>query len=256
MTKEKLSILKIGGKLVGQPEVLDRVLNDFQQLSGKKILVHGGGKRASELGEALGHPAPMIEGRRITDEQTLEIVTMVYAGLYNKNLVARLQARGVNALGLSGADGNLIRAHKRIVQTIDYGFAGDIDEIDAAGIGRLLESSFVPVFCAITHDNKGLLLNTNADTIASELAKAMANAYEVELVLCLDLAGVMLDPADPGSVIGKLDREGYEEYKREGVISGGMIPKLDNAYSVLRSGVERVRICGPETLSAGGTQLF
>ncbi|MEM6378431.1 MAG: acetylglutamate kinase, partial [Bacteroidota bacterium] len=170
----KLTILKIGGKLIEDEVVFSQVLDDFVQLPGLKILVHGGGARASQLGKALGTPAQMIEGRRITDADTLEIVTMVYAGLYNKKVVAQLQARNCNALGLSGADGNIIQAHKRIVKTIDYGFAGDIDQIDAVGIDRLLKADFTPVFCAITHNKKGQLLNTNADTIAAEVSQAMA----------------------------------------------------------------------------------
>jgi len=254
MANNGLQILKIGGKLFEEPKTLNQVLDDFLSLPGKKIIVHGGGKRASQLGQDLGHPAPMIDGRRITDATSLEIVTMVYAGLYNKNLVANLQAKGANALGLSGADGNLIQAHKRIVKTIDYGFAGDIDAVDGEGIGRLLNADFMPVFCAITHDRKGQLLNTNADTIAAQLAIAMAEYYQVDLHLLLDLDGVMLDPKDASSLIKQLDYVSYQQYQNQGIIHAGMIPKLDNAFEVFNTGV-RVNICGPKTLVKGGTKL-
>lgn len=251
----QLTILKIGGKVVEDAQVLDQVLEDFIQIEGAKILVHGGGAKASQLGKDLGIPAQMIDGRRITDAPTLEIVTMVYAGLYNKKVVAQLQAKGCNALGLSGADGNLIQAHKRIVQKIDYGFAGDIDQIDASGIDRLLKSDFTPVFCAITHNQKGQLLNTNADTIAAELSKAMASLYGVQLLLCMDFDGVLANPKDPQSLIPKLDQQQYADYQQRGIISGGMIPKLDNAFAAIASGVDRVKICGPQTLLKGGTTL-
>lgn len=251
----QLTILKIGGKVVESQAVLDKVLQDFVQLTGAKILVHGGGAKASQLGEALGIPAQMVEGRRITDAATLEIVTMVYAGLYNKKVVAQLHAKDCNAIGLSGADGNLIQAHKRIVQTIDYGFAGDIDQIDALGIDRLLKADFTPVFCAITHDRQGQLLNTNADTIAAQLSQAMAALYEVKLVLCLDFDGVLADPKDAKSLISNLDFQQYEQHQQSGVISGGMIPKLDNAFAAIKNGVASVKICGPQTLLEGGTTL-
>lgn len=251
----QLTILKIGGKVVENQAVLDQVLNNFVRLPGAKILVHGGGAKASQLGKTLGIPAQMVEGRRITDAATLEIVTMVYAGLYNKKVVAQLQAKKCNALGLSGADGNLIQAHKRIVQTIDYGFAGDIDQVDALGIDRLLKANFTPVFCAITHDRQGQLLNTNADTIAAQLSQAMADLYEVKLVLCLDFDGVLADPQDPKSLISNLNALQYEQHQKSGVISGGMIPKLDNAFAAIKNGVATVKICGPRTLLEGGTVL-
>lgn len=251
----QLTILKIGGKVVEDPTVLDQVLQDFVQLPGAKILVHGGGAKASQLGKKLNVPAQMIEGRRVTDEATLEIVTMVYAGLYNKKVVAQLQSKNCNALGLSGADGNLIKAHKRIVQTIDYGFAGDIDAVDAHGIDHLLKANFTPVFCAITHDQQGQLLNTNADTIAAELSQAMAKLYEVQLVLCLDFDGVLADPKDAKSLIPSLDYQQYKQHQQSGVISGGMIPKLDNAFAAIANGVDSVKICGPRTILEGGTVL-
>lgn len=251
----KLTILKIGGKVIEDPIVLDQVLQDFTQLSGAKILVHGGGAKASQLGKDLGIPAQMIEGRRITDAATLDIVTMVYAGLYNKKVVAQLQAKNCNAIGLSGADGNLIKAHKRIVKTINYGFAGDIDEINTAALDRLLKASFTPVFCAITHNQAGQLLNTNADTIAAELSQAMAELYEVQLILCMDLAGVLADPKDPASLIPHLNPQQYKAHQQSGIISGGMIPKLDNAFAAIASGVDSVKVCGPRTLLEGGTVL-
>ena len=250
-----LHILKIGGKLIEDSNVLDKVLNDFLQLDGHKILVHGGGKRASQLGQDLGIPAQMIDGRRVTDAATLEIVTMVYAGLYNKTIVAQLQAKDCNAIGLSGADGNVIRAHKRSGWEHDYGFAGDIDEVNSQSIKSLLEAGFTPVFCAITHDKKGQLLNTNADTIASQLAQTMVGTYRTTLHLCLDLPGVMLDPKDENSVLTDLSYASYQNYKQEGIISGGMLPKLDNAFAALEKGIQYVRICGPNTLLAGGTTL-
>lgn len=252
---QTLHMLKIGGKVVEDEAVLDRVLNDFIQLSGHKILVHGGGRRASALGEKLGIPAQMIDGRRVTDADTLEIVTMVYAGLYNKRVVARLQAKDCNAIGLSGADGNLILAHKRRGWKHDYGFAGDIDTVNTQSLIQLLEAGFTPVLCAITHDKKGQLLNTNADTIAAQTALALASTHEVALHLCLDLPGVMRDPNDLTSIIPSITKEEYTEYKKQGIISGGMIPKLDNAFTALAKGVKQVRICGPASIRQGGTLL-
>ncbi|MEO0340006.1 MAG: acetylglutamate kinase [Bacteroidota bacterium] len=253
--KEQLTILKIGGKVIEDEATLAKVLADFKAIKGHKILVHGGGKKASQLGEQMGHPAPMVDGRRITDDTTLEIVTMVYAGLYNKKVVSQLQAINCNALGVSGADANLIKAHKRIVKTIDYGFAGDIDKVDQDQLHKLLVAGVTPVFCAITHNQKGQLLNTNADTIASTLARAMSKQYQVALVLCLDLPGVMVDPKDATTLIPQLDKDLYQGYKENGTISGGMLPKLDNAFEALNAGVEKVRICGPHNIRVGGTTI-
>lgn len=252
---QTLNILKIGGKVVEDDAVLDQVLNDFISLTGQKILVHGGGKRASALGKQLGVSAQMIEGRRVTDADTLEIVTMVYAGLYNKKVVAQLQAKDCNAIGLSGADGNLIQAHKRTGWAQDYGFAGDLDAINTQNLKQLLAAGFTPVLCAITHDKKGQLLNTNADTIAAEVAQAMAETENVHLNLCLDLPGVMRDPTDTSSVITSISPTEYAEYKKEGIVSGGMIPKLNNAFRALKGGVAQVHICGPATILRGGTLL-
>lgn len=255
MTTQQLHLLKVGGKVVEQASVLDQVLDDFMQMQGHKILVHGGGKKASELGKTLGIPAQMIDGRRVTDADTLDIVTMVYAGLYNKKVVALLQAKGANAIGLSGADANVIRAHRRTGWTHDYGFVGDVDEVNAQSLVHLLQADFTPVLCAITHNKKGQLLNTNADTIAAEVAMAMADRAEVHLHLCLDLDGVMRDPDDAESVIPSITKEEYLQYKTAGIITGGMIPKLDNAFTAIQKGVHQVHICGPRTIVDGGTWL-
>ncbi len=247
-----LQIVKIGGKILENAALLAPVLQGFAELEVPAILVHGGGKKASELGDRLGTPARMVDGRRITDAATLDIVTMVYAGLYNKQLVARLQATGINALGLTGADGNLIRAHKRVVRDLDYGFVGDIDAIDAEGIHQLLTAGFTPVFCAITHDKQGQLLNTNADTITSEVARALTARYAVQLLYCFEKPGVLLDPDDDTSVISELSFEQYQHYQAQGVIHSGMLPKLDNAFAGLRAGLQEVRIGGPGALATGG----
>lgn len=257
MSKPTLHLLKIGGQLIEQQKNLEEVLQHFLQKEGHKILVHGGGKRASELGKALNVPAKMVDGRRITDESTLEIVVMVYAGLINKRLVSQLQRLHCNAVGLSGADGNSILAHKRIVQTIDYGFAGDIDQVNTHFITALLKANTLPVFCAITHDGRGQLLNTNADTIAATLASAMADDYEVQAYFCLEKNGVLSDPDDDEAIIEGLDKTTYESLKADGTISAGMIPKLDNGFGALEKGVKRVIICGPTSfLSNKGTKLI
>jgi len=256
MSKPNIHLLKIGGRLIEQKKDLEEVLGHFLQKEGHKILVHGGGKRASELGKALNIPAKMIDGRRITDEATLEIVVMVYAGLINKRLVSQLQRMHCNAVGLSGADGNAILAHKRIVQTIDYGFAGDIDQVNTHFITALLKANTLPVFCAITHDGKGQLLNTNADTIAATLASAMAEDYEIHAYFCLEKNGVLSDPEDDNAVIARLDATTYESLKADGTISAGMIPKLDNGFEALENGVKEVIICGPASfLENEGTRL-
>lgn len=252
----KLSILKIGGKLIEDKVRLSTVLSDFAKLDGHKILVHGGGKRANQLCQALSIEPKMVEGRRITDEPTLEIVTMVYAGLINKNIVAQLQALGCNAIGLSGADGNAILAHKRVVKTIDYGFAGDIDQVNVDTLSGLVSLGLTPVFCAITHNGKGQLLNTNADTIAATLATALASTYQIHLMYCFEKRGVLYDPEDDSSVISKLDPHRYRSYQKSGVINEGMIPKLDNAFGALSHGVQEVIIGSPESVfNSTGTVL-
>jgi acetylglutamate kinase len=252
---QTLNILKIGGKLIDDLAALAPVLEAFLQKPGYKILVHGGGKKASELSTRLDIPVKMVEGRRVTDADSLEVAVMVYAGLFNKQIVALLQSLGANALGLSGADGNVILAHKRPVKEIDYGWVGDVAEVDAAAIGRLLRSDFSPVFCAITHDGKGQLLNTNADTIASRLATGLATDWQVKLYLCLDKNGVLRDAEDNDSLIPHINEALYAQLKSEGAVHSGMIPKLDNAFAALSKGVAEVIICGPETLLNGGTLL-
>ncbi len=246
--KDKLSIIKIGGNVVNNAQDLDRFLEDFAALEGFKILVHGGGKIASELAISLGLESKMAGGRRITDEQTLDVVTMVYAGLLNKKIVSKLQGLGCNAIGLSGADGNSIRAHKRVVQDLDYGFAGDIDEVGSAMIETLLKFGLSPVFCAITHDKKGQLLNTNADTIASELAKALSRNFDVELIYCFEKLGVLEDVNDDNSVVESLNKNKYEQMKELGQIAEGMLPKLKNCFEALEKGVNRVVIGSPDLL--------
>jgi acetylglutamate kinase len=247
-----LHILKVGGKLIDDLTLLQPILAAFLQKEGHKIIVHGGGKKASELSEKLGIPVQMVNGRRITDAAALEVATMVYAGLFNKQIVALLQALGGNAIGLSGADGNVIVAQRRPVKEIDYGWVGDLDKVDAEAILRLLSAGFLPVFCAITHDGKGQLLNTNADTIASSLATAMSQHYAVKLYLCLDKNGVLANAEDDTSVIPRIDAATYARYKEEGVVYAGMLPKLDNAFAALAQGVQEVIICGPESLVQGG----
>ena len=249
----KLIILKIGGNVIDNPPVLETVLRDFAAWQGPRILVHGGGKIASKLMGQLGITPKMVDGRRITDRETLDIVTMVYAGLINKNVVAALQSYACNAIGLTGADANLIPAVKRPVKDIDYGFVGDVtpDSISADMLGSLIKTGLVPVMAPITHDNAGLLLNTNADTIASNIAMAMAKTFQVQLVFCFEKKGVLRDPDDEQSVIDFLDENLYRQYKEEGVITAGMIPKLDNAFVALHSGVAEVRICSPENLTTG-----
>lgn len=243
--KESLKILKIGGNVINEPAALAKFLFHFAQIPSKKILVHGGGKRASEMAKELGIEAKMVNGRRITDQVTLEIVTMVYAGLLNKNIVSALQKNNCNAIGLSGADGNTIRAHKRIVRDIDYGFAGDVDQIGVETISALLNSHLTPVFCAITHDAQGQLLNTNADTIASELAVGLSEEYKVELVYCFEKKGVLKDINDEDSVVEKINLSDFDVLKKEGIVADGMLPKLENCFAALEKGVDKVIIGSP-----------
>ena len=245
---QKLTIVKVGGKVVEEPTSLHALLDDFSKLAGHKMLVHGGGRSATRLSEQLGIKARMHEGRRITDQATLEVVTMVYAGLVNKNIVAALQARNINALGFSGADLNLIRATKRPVTTIDYGFVGDVTGVQTDVAASLIAQGVVPVVSPITHDGKGQLLNTNADTIAAELAMAMASDFEVHVVYCFEKPGVLLDADDDHSVIDTLDYSQFKEHQLSGVISEGMIPKLDNGFNALKNGVKAVRITNTQGL--------
>ncbi|RUA08334.1 MAG: acetylglutamate kinase [Flavobacteriia bacterium] len=247
--KQKLKIIKIGGNVINNKEALTSFLSDFSKIKEHKILVHGGGKRASEMIKDLGMKPKMINGRRVTDEATLEIVTMVYAGLLNKNITAELQKNNCNAIGLSGADGNTIRAHKRIVKDIDYGFAGDVDEVNPEVIKVLVNNGLAPVFCAITHDKNGQLLNTNADTIAAELAKGMSADFEVELIYCFEKLGVLADVNNDATLIENIDFIMLSFLKKENIISEGMLPKIDNCYNALQHGVKKVIIGKPELIS-------
>jgi acetylglutamate kinase len=243
-TKESLYVIKIGGNVIDNSENLYHFLKDFEKLDGFKILVHGGGKVATQVAEDLGIEARLVDGRRITDIETLRVVTMVYGGLINKNIVAQLQRFGNNAIGLTGADGNFIRAKKRPVKTIDYGFVGDIDEnsINPDNISRLMEAGFTPVFCAITHDGEGQLLNTNADTIASALAVNLSSLYETTLIYCFEKRGVLKDIDDDDSLIREINPGHYEELKTQRIIHSGMLPKLDNAFTAIACGVQAVII--------------
>lgn len=239
---EKLSIIKIGGNVIDNPEELSLFLKDFSNIRGFKILVHGGGKLAAELASKLQIPVVMHQGRRITDSETLKITTMVYAGLINKNIVADLQALEVNSIGISGADGNSIKANKRQNQEIDYGFVGDIEKVNSGFFNLLLNNNLCPIVCAITHDAKGLLLNTNADTIASEIAVGLSESFDVNLIYCFEKDGVLEDVNKPESIIYSLNPEQYKEYKSAGLIHSGMIPKMDNAFDAIKNGVKSVII--------------
>ena len=245
-----LSIIKIGGNIVDNPEALDNFLADFSQINGNKILVHGGGKIATKVSAALGIEAQMVDGRRITDAETIKVVTMVYAGLVNKSIVSKLQALDCNAIGLSGADANVIQSHKRVVKTIDYGFVGDVDGVNASFLKNLLEQETQPVLAPITHDKKGLLLNTNADTIASTVAVAMSKVMETQLIYCFELPGVLTDINDKNSVISSINLSTYQNLKEEGVIAAGMIPKMDNCFDAINEGVSKVRIAHALDLKA------
>ena len=240
--KEKLTIIKVGGKIVEEEDSLRQLLTDFSAIPGAKILVHGGGRSATKIAAQLGVETKMIGGRRVTDRQMLDIVTMVYGGLVNKNVVARLQAQGVNALGLTGADMNVIRSHKRPVKDVDYGFVGDVDEVDGELLADLIHKGIVPVMAPLTHDGQGQLLNTNADTIAGETAKAMARFFDVTLMYCFEKKGVLRDADDDESVIPHINEAEFKRYVEDGTIQGGMIPKLENSFDALHAGVAKVVI--------------
>ncbi len=245
---DKLFVIKIGGNIIDDKERLSLFLKEFAAIEEKKILVHGGGKLATRLAEDLGIQQKLLDGRRITDAETLKIVTMVYAGYINKNIIATLQSFDCNSIGLSGADGDSILAHKREHPGLDYGFVGDVDAINADLIYTLLNKNISIVFAPITHDQKGQLLNTNADTIAQEIAKGMSNIFDVELVYAFEKNGVLLNADDDKSVISKINPEYYKELKEKQRIFAGMIPKLDNAFSALKNGVNKVLIGKAENL--------
>ena len=240
---EKLTIVKVGGAVVEDESQLSQLLANFSAIPGKKLLVHGGGRRATKVASELGIESKMINGRRITDAKMLEVVTMVYGGLVNKNLVARLQANGVNALGLTGADIDIIRSHKRPIKDgIDYGFVGDVDRANGEMLNTLIQAGITPVIAPLTHDGQGNILNTNADTMASETAKALAPYFDVTLIFAFEKAGVLQDPDDDSSVIPVINRDLYNQYVEKGIISGGMMPKIENALAAIEAGVKRVII--------------
>lgn len=244
--KKLINIVKIGGAVIDDHEKRDNFLKGFSLIKGPKILVHGGGKMATQVSEEMGITPRMIDGRRITDADTLRIVTMVYGGYINRNIVAKLQYYSCNALGLTGADGNIIPAHKRTNTEIDYGFVGDveIDNINTENIMSLLKAGFIPVVCALTHDSQGNLLNTNADTMASALARAFGKTgYNVRLTYCFENKGVLRDINDENSLIKTINYQHYQELKQQNIIHAGMIPKLDNAFDALHDGVQEIKIC-------------
>ncbi len=250
--KEALTIIKVGGKIVEESNTLQQLLTDFSAIKGHKLLVHGGGRSATTIAAKLGIESRMVNGRRITDEETLKVVTMVYGGLVNKNIVAGLQAKGVNALGLTGADMDVIRSVKRPVKEVDYGFVGDVEKVNGELLAELIRKGIVPVMAPLTHDGQGNILNTNADTIAGETAKALASLFDVTLIYCFEKRGVLRDEKDDDSVIAEIRRSDFDRYVQEGVIQGGMIPKLDNAFDALQAGVAKVVITQASAID--GTQ--
>lgn len=240
---EKVTIVKVGGAVVEDNEQLAQLLTDFAAIPGKKVLVHGGGRRATKVAAALGIESKMVNGRRITDAQMLEVVTMVYGGLVNKNLVAKLQAKGVNALGLTGADMDVIHSHKRPVKDgVDFGYVGDVKRANGKMLQTLIQEGITPVMAPLTHDGNGNILNTNADTIASETAKALAPYYDVTLIYSFEKKGVLSNPDDDNSVIPVITRSDFEKYQADGTIGGGMIPKIENALAAVDAGVKEVII--------------
>lgn len=240
---EKVTIVKVGGAIVEDNEQLAQLLTDFAAIPGKKVLVHGGGRRATKVAAALGIESKMVNGRRITDAQMLEVVTMVYGGLVNKNLVAKLQAKGVNALGLTGADMDVIHSHKRPVKDgVDFGYVGDVERANGKMLQTLIQEGITPVMAPLTHDGNGNILNTNADTIASETAKALAPYYDVTLIYSFEKKGVLSNPDDDNSVLPVITRSDFEKYQADGTIGGGMIPKIENALAAVDAGVKEVII--------------
>lgn len=254
--REKLTVIKVGGKIVEEEATLNRLLDDFATIEGHKVLVHGGGRSATKIAAQLGIESKMVNGRRITDSETLKVVTMVYGGLVNKNVVAGLQARGVNALGLTGADMNVMRSVKRPVKEVDYGFVGDVEKVDASLLSDLIYKGVVPVMAPLTHDGKGHMLNTNADTIAGETAKALATLFDVTLVFCFEKKGVLRDENDDDSVIPLITPAEFKQYVADGIIQGGMIPKLENSFAAIDAGVSEVIITLASAISGEeGTRI-
>ncbi|MDO4215549.1 MAG: acetylglutamate kinase [Bacteroidales bacterium] len=254
---EKLTVIKVGGKIVEEPESLQDLLDRFCAIPGYKVLVHGGGRSATKIAAQLGIESQMVNGRRITDAPMLQVVTMVYGGLVNKNIVAQLQARGLNALGLTGADLNVLRSDKRPIKDgIDYGFVGDVKEANSTLLAKLIQEGIVPVMAPLTHDGKGNMLNTNADTIAQETAKALAQSFDVTLIYSFEKKGVLRDAEDDESVIPHINRDEFKQYVQNGTIQGGMIPKLENAFQALDAGVKKVIITLAQAIgSEGGTVI-
>jgi len=253
---EKLTVIKVGGKIVEEDATLKRLLDNFAAIPGYKVLVHGGGRSATKMAAQLGIETQMVNGRRITDAAMLQVVTMVYGGLVNKNIVAGLQARQVNALGLTGADLNVLLSDKRPVKEVDYGFVGDVKQANVQLLASLIHQGVVPVMAPLTHDGQGHLLNTNADTIAGETAKALAQAFDVSLVYCFEKPGVLRDENDDASVIPTIDRKEFDRLVAQGVINSGMIPKLDNAFGALEAGVSKVYITSATAIDGQGGTLI
>ena len=244
-----LTIVKVGGAVVEDEGQLRQLLTDFIAIKGAKILVHGGGRRATTIAGKLGIETKMVEGRRITDAEMLEVVTMVYGGLVNKHIVASLQAMGADAIGLTGADANVIQAHRRPLKNgIDYGFVGDVDKVESSKRAHFIDKNIVPVIAPLTHDGQGNMLNTNADTMASEMAKAMADHYDVTLLFAFEKPGVLANPDDDTSVISSITRDDFVRLKADGTISGGMLPKIENALQAIDAGVRRVVITSAKAI--------
>lgn len=243
MKRERLTVVKVGGAVVEDEAQLEQLLRHFIEIEGRKVLVHGGGRRATQVATQLGIETKMVEGRRITDADMLQVVTMVYGGLVNKHIVASLQALGADAIGLTGADGDVIRSVKRPLKNgIDYGFVGDVKVVNAAKMAHFIDTGCIPVIAPLTHDGQGNMLNTNADTMAQETAKALAGAYDVTLIYAFEKPGVLTNPDDDTSVIPVITRPDFERLKADGTISGGMVPKIENALTAVDAGVSRVII--------------
>lgn len=249
----QITIVKVGGAVVEDPVQLSSLLKSFKKIEGAKILVHGGGRRATKIAAALGIESRMVEGRRITDADMLEVVTMVYGGLVNKNIVAQLQAIGIDAIGLTGADMDVIRSHKRPLKNgVDFGFVGDVDKVNIQCLKTIIDSGLTPVLAPLTHNGQGVLLNTNADTIAAETARALAKLYEVTLVYCFEKPGVLANPDDDASVIPTITRADFTQLTANGTISGGMLPKIENALCAVEAGVSKVVITKADCLDDTG----
>lgn len=255
--KQSLTIVKVGGKIVEDAVALAELLDNFKNISGNKILVHGGGRTATQVAAQLGYETKMIDGRRVTDSDMLRVVTMVYGGLVNKNIVAGLNSRGICALGMTGADCGIIVSHKREAKPVDYGFVGDVDKVDSQRLASIINQGITPVLAPLTFDGHEHLLNTNADTIAGETAKAMAHLYDVSLVYCFEKRGVLTNPDDDNSVIPEIHADNFAKLVEDGVVSGGMIPKIQNALQAVEAGVKRVIITAAKGLDTeSGTKIL